>query len=365
MNEVDRIHVKISLLTTVLLLVLVACNKADESNYDLEPSTICEGVRILGVTGTAQCSGTNPPSTVPTVLDVSQTFVAGSYNAISNAPGAGSVCSGTSVFGTAGTALCSFAQITASGMHRSQGTALMNLATEATAANYASGYRLVPELTLDDTGGTGSVASVTRPTVDCGVTGTVTARIANCVLLNPSSSSWDGAVNGNAGQGRWQLVSRISSKEVWRDEQTGLLWSEASAAGPDWCQASGNRDTADGFFCAGNLESACAEFTGANEVFSEVYGGTYADEKGRLGAQTTPSLRWRLPTKYDFQTADNHGLRFVLQAPATDRRFWSATVSSADRSTAVIFDDEQGLITTETRSSTNVRIRCVAATPAP
>ncbi|MFP5457454.1 MAG: hypothetical protein ACLGG7_01875 [Bacteriovoracia bacterium] len=358
---------KISLLTTIALLVLAACNKADERNYDLDPSTICEGVRILGVSGTAQCSGTNPPSTVPTTLDVSQTFVAGSFNALSNTPDAASVCAGTSVFGTAGTALCSFAQITASGMHRSQGTALMNLATEATATSYASGYRLVPELTEDDTGGSGTVIPVARPAVDCGSTGTIAARIANCALLNPSAASWDGTVNGNAGQGRWQLVSRMSGHEAWRDQQTGLVWSEASDAGADWCDASGNGDAADGFFCNGNLESACAEFAGANELFvgDDYLGGSYADQKGGLGALTVPSVRWRLPTKYDYQTADNHGLRFVLKTPGANRLFWTATVSNANAAEAVVFDDEQGLVSTVIRSSASVRIRCVAATPLP
>lgn len=352
---------KISLLTTIALLVLAACNKADERNYDLDPSTICEGVRILGVSGTAQCSGTNPPSTVPTTLDVSQTFVAGSFNALSNTPDAASVCAGTSVFGTAGTALCSFAQITASGMHRSQGTALMNLATEATATSYANGYRLVPELTEDDTGGSGTVIPVTRPSVDCGSTGTITTRIADCAL------SWDGTVNGNAGQGRWQLVSRMSGHEVWRDEQTGLMWSEASATGHNWCRASGNQESADAFLCGLNALSACAEFTGADEVFAgdDYSSGSYADEKAGLGALTVPSVRWRLPTKYDYQTADNHGVRFVLKSPGTDRRFWTATVSNSDAAQAVVFDDEQGLISTVLRSSTSVRIRCVAATPVP
>lgn len=358
---------KLSSLILGALFVLTACNKADERNYDLDPTTICEGVRILGVTGTAQCSGSTTPPPAATALDVSQTFVAGSYNAISNSPAASDVCAGTSVFGSAGTALCNFTQHTASGMHRTQGTVLMNLATEATATSYASGYRSVPELTLDDTGNITSVTAATRPSTDCGNAGSLSDRIANCTLLNPTAATWDGTVNGNAGQGVWVLVSRINGKELWRDQRTGLVWSDVSASGIDWCQASGNRDVADGFYCATNLQSACAEFSGADEVFAgdDYAAGTYADEKGQLGALTTPALRWRLPTKYDFQTADNHGVRFVLPAPASDRRFWSATVSGLSNADAVVFSDEQGLLSTVVRSDIGTRVRCVAATVLP
>lgn len=68
----------------------------------IDPTTVCSGTTINGVSGTAVCGG---DTAVATTLDVSQSFAEGKYNALSSAPDAASYLSSVTMFGVAGTML--------------------------------------------------------------------------------------------------------------------------------------------------------------------------------------------------------------------------------------------------------------------
>ena len=119
--------------------------------------------------------------------------------------------------------------------------------------NSFSGYRAVPDINTDDDGETGdSVTYVNRSTwgsTTCGTTqSTIAARIADCATVFGANATWDGSVDGNAGQGVWKLVTRTGpvtssmGQEVWQDERTGVLWSSLVSKAINWCMASGNND---------------------------------------------------------------------------------------------------------------------------
>ncbi len=177
------------------------------------------------------------------------------------------VCEGKSIFGAGGTALCNalFADHTASNAHRDPGSSLHpNLpdSEEPTSTQlilrqetfdysgsdmplaFGYSYRDVPKIIRDNDGYTGfSGGYAPRPTVDCGTSGNIEDRIADCSSQNMSRASWDGNQNGNSGQGSWTLVSRIGgNKEVWRDERTLLLWTSRLPLYTNWCKASGNAE---------------------------------------------------------------------------------------------------------------------------
>lgn len=108
-------------------------------------------------------------------------------------------------------------------------------------------YRDIPDTTKDDDTFDGTTCKYSpRPTINCGTTQpTILERIADCSNKNPSSSTWDGSVQCSRGQGVWKLVTRSASlKEVWQDQRTGLLWSSVVGSSLNWCQASGNTQSA-------------------------------------------------------------------------------------------------------------------------
>lgn len=138
------------------------------------------------------------------------------------------------------------------------------------------------------------------------------------------------------------------------------------------------------YSCApgGSLQAAqpvsfCAEAVGlAPGVAGEDWEAAtpvYAAQKGRMGKNTTASVRWRLPTLADYKLAEINGSRFVMpdmgatgtQRPVRDsstggRSEWTATVHSAIRSSSHRYLTSSGI--TETgmaHTSTTPYIRCV------
>jgi hypothetical protein len=291
------------------------------------------------------------------------------------------ICSTKSILSLTGTAICNstFGDLVSSGMHRNRATLQMTLATEKSASSYTAGYRSIPDVMLDDDGYDPSspIIKAARPGTICGTSdATVEARIGDCLIKNGASATWTGATNGITGEATWKLVTRTASaNEVWRDERTGLLWGDSVTA--TWCRASGNAQT-DAQDGAGDAicdpadpngygaqdatpTSVCAE---EGSLLPALGGenwttGVYDDSKGGMGAiasGTSPSVRWRLPTKYDWQTADNDGIRFVL--PNMNNSFWSATVYSYGRDYALVFDGYSGLIGSDYRNN-GYGVRCV------
>lgn len=257
--------------------------------------------------------------------------------------------------------------------HRDKGgtPAQITLSEEKSIGEFPPGYREVPSVAKDDDGyGRSNVTKATRPTVACGEgIDEVEDRIADCLSNNPSSATWDGTVNGNAGEGIWRLVTRTSGgQEVWQDTRTHLLWSDRLSSGDNWCRASGNAESTDpSNFCNNGTyqnqttpTSYCAEATGlsprlAGENWTN---GTYHAGKGSMGkiaTATSPSVRWRLPSIHDWNLADVNGVRHVLPNMGDT---WSATVSSNSRNLAWYFSGTDGWVRTQTRSG-NRHVRCV------
>lgn len=463
---------------------------------------------------------------------------AGYYSGVSNLPAASDYCSTTTLFGVAGSANCvSAVSLMASNAWRDAGAAPLSYfagvttsnqltqSAEATIYGQASGgqllpqgggynYRDIPDSTKDDDGISGtSVSYALRPQVACGSSGTIAARIADCATQNPSASTWDGALKGNAGQALWKLVfttgqqvpgecnggaslGEIDCREVWQDTRTGLLWSSIAndGIGANWCQASGNIDFApvalsqaynmeegtpiigngtisaiaggsssdsetitvtmtgattfnvSGSNCGGGSISAGAlsETAGSSVTFSrsnycsftltqgsipfsnndifiikstgaggascvpgagsglqplekisycaeqpgyypgfegDDYGGgawaggsyTYDTAKGGMGRTSVNPVYWRLPTKYDYQQADNDGIRFVMPdmgnssdsrpvpdgTPGGRREQWTATVDSTTRSNSWFFSADGGVFLDEGRTNASFYVRCV------
>jgi hypothetical protein len=365
------------------------------------------------------------------------------------------VCSGTTLFGVAGTATCySTSNILQSNASRNLGTTQLTLAQEVStyagsvgappASNLPSNYREITDQTKDNEGSNAVGANQygTRPQVACGGTAilTITNKIADCVSKNGSNATWDGSVKGTAGQSIWKLVfssgqavagtcsiAAMSTDcyEVWQDQRTGLLWSSSlfrvsSTTGINHCLASGNSQNVDtdcsvggsyqyattpGSACSESAETGgvqalvgiCSNATGTlissglctgaggtwyNNTLTPTGGqedystGNYSIAKGYMGAKSNTQVRWRLPTRYDFELADVDGIRFVMpdlgrQGGAGGRASdgtpgtavlalgqWTSTIRSDSRSSAWIASATLIAVTTADRS-TRGSVRCI------
>ncbi len=168
-----------------------------------------------------------------------------------------------------------------------------------------------------------------RPTTNCGSTGSIQARIADCVTQNTTRASWDGGSQSTSGLGTWSLVSRIgASKEVWRDNRTGFLWSSVVSTGINWCRVTGNTENIAGGNCTpgagtdcngvacqpASPQSACFEGAGLSPTDgAEVWAtGTYSAAKGEMGLNSATKVRWRAPLFRDYMIARYNGLEFVM-----------------------------------------------------
>lgn len=226
----------------------------------------------------------------------------------------------------------------------------------------------------------------------CGTTQTtITARISDCAAKNGATATWSGNTNGNAGQSTWNLVTYSGTNslysghnaEVWQDAQTGLLWSSLVAGTTDmvnWCMAAGNAQSNDpSNLCNSTTyqtyyplaESDCVE-TGtipalATEAVSSTLGnawsGSYVAAKGGMGAQSSsssPAVYWRLPTIYDYEQADLHGISFVMpdMGPHAANWEWSATINSIFRQEAYNYEGSAASFSYSSRSNT-FSARCV------
>ncbi len=301
------------------------------------------------------------------------------------APISSQICAGVTVLGALGSGACTsaFGDFTGSDIHRDPATAQITVKAERTAVLLGAGYREVPDILKDDegywtsgrgcTGGGGSAQTCTpvtiavRPVVTCGTSqGSLALRIANCTSLNAGSATWTGSSSGNAGQATWRLVTRTAtSKEVWQDQRTGLLWSDVVGT-DNWCRGAGNAQITDpANLCnnAGNQDqvtpiSYCAEVAGTQPgIGTEIWAsGVYDDTKGGMGANSSVAVRWRLPTIYDFHQAEVDGIRMVL--PGMNSNHWSATIVSNFRSFAYSYDPLGGTGSNGGRNTAAI-LRCV------
>ncbi len=313
------------------------------------------------------------------------------------------ICNGKTIFGLSGSGSCSTSGVTkivssvygtlASTAHREAGTQQIAQAQESgfsllyQGTSLPSNYREVPNPTRDDDGVTSVAMAVDHANfADCGeptsMTGSslsptlIANRISHCATVNVNGAQWNGTIYGNAGQTMWYLVTRLTSSsisyEVWQDQRTGLLWSSLlttpitvnggngnRGSGATWCQAAGNTESAT--LCSGTTASYCAEvLTPALSADGTTWSTTsYSPEKGGIGLNTSPTVSWRLPTRYDYEQADIDGIRFVMpdmgtalgtnQAFPSSAKEWTSTVlagpSPTPRSMAWYFSSLSGSTT--------------------
>lgn len=145
-------------------------------------------------------------------LDTTAIPGGGFFSSIILSLSASDICSGKSIFGNAGSALCnaSYPDLVPSSMNRNRGTTQMSIATEKGTSSYAPGYRDIPDVTKDDDGyhSSSPIIKASRPTVNCGLSqSTIEARISDCQAKNPSTAAWNGATNGISSEGAWKLVT--------------------------------------------------------------------------------------------------------------------------------------------------------------
>ena len=222
-----------------------------------------------------------------------------------------------------------------------------------------TGYREIPLVASDTTQAIVSV-SAARPNVDCGTTGSITARIANCLSLNTTRAVWNSGSATYPKYGAWKLVSRIgASIEVWRDERTLLLWTylpSGATTSNNWCRRTGNTELQTGGFdcransgtsCGGSAcqpaspQSACAEAAGlSSSVTGENWAtGTYSAYKGAMGknslAVTGAAVRWRSLTLEDYFVALRNGLIYV--SPGASAEIQMATIQSNGNAYALFY----------------------------
>ncbi|MDA9189498.1 DUF1566 domain-containing protein [bacterium] len=301
-------------------------------------------------------------------------------------PLASTVCSGNTINGVVGTANCTAQSSDVeliSTMLRDVGVLQINMSTETSGgAVLAAGFREVPKISKDDEGDDGSstIVKALRPVTPCGESqASIDDRIAHCLAQNPATATWDGQTKGTGAESVWKLVTFTvtSTKEVWQDTQTGLLWSDR-IGNMNWCHGSGssNATGVDVAFvevdphslCDNganqdqvNPISACVQFDGAVAVAAgEDYAtDTYGEEKGGMGAVSSvsaPEVHWRLPTRSDYMRAENNGIRFVL--PNFTSSHWTSSIDSADREEAWLYSGDKGDTFSNDRDESR-SVRCV------
>lgn len=262
-------------------------------------------------------------------------------------------------------------------------------------AGLSDGYREVPMATLDNDGTyAAEITGVDRSgwgDASCGVgakdangnSWTTRSRISDCANVFGFNAVWDGTSRGNAGQSKWKLVSRRGQnvgnkgREVWLDENTGLLWSSLVSTNTNWCKASGNNNITGNIaqendpndYCdnslyqntSGNAVSACYEGTGFTEL------DPAEEAKSGLSKQSTPTVGWRLPSLYDYEVAEYNGIRFVLpdmgKALAGNSSLfeWTATINNSNKAEAWTFSTKLGNHKFINRGMT-AGVRCIGRT---
>jgi len=126
-------------------------------------------------------------------------------------------------------------------------------------------------------------------------------------------------------------------REVWRDNLTGLIWSDIVSWGATWCEASGSNNKLGSPYgevdpvglCSGLSQnqkdpiSVCTEDeTYLNGIAPLPYKIDYASKGGlgKLRGATTP-LTWWLPYPGDFDVAYEHGSAKIL--PNLSNSLWT------------------------------------------
>jgi hypothetical protein len=181
-------------------------------------------------------------------------------------------------------------------------------------------------------------------------------------------------------------------REVWRDDRTGLLWSDqlgdqsgsytADQDAFNWCKATGSSNKAGSPYAEDDPNDFCDNATYQNQTtptslcaedatylltptgITDTTTYEFDNPKGGMRAAAnydvegdSPSVYWRLPTVYDWYQANSNGVRQVLPRMGGNS-FWSASVYSVNRSDAWYFLGDDGDVSVYDRSD-GLHVRCV------
>lgn len=215
--------------------------------------------------------------------------------------------------------------VSPSGKIRDSGATQISIRAESESETQ-TGYRSTPvagdrELII------ANKVSRSNYTSDCGLTGTVKERIANCASTYPSTATWNGSTQGAYAEGEWKLVARNVTEDliIWKDTSTGHLWTSVIASGVSFCQAAGVDGVSYTSNCAGNnipKISYCASVSGFTLAGAGVNQANLSESSG--------NVTWRLPTRADFLKAELNGLRYAHGLDAETlwtANTWSSAVS--------------------------------------
>ncbi|MEN9810759.1 MAG: hypothetical protein RLZZ488_2326 [Pseudomonadota bacterium] len=352
---------------------------------------ICKQQTIFGIVGTKSCVGQDDGngvvpavSTLTSVENLPNVPAVFSATDPTGASELAKVCNSQNLLGDAGTAVCSKR---AAMNHRNKAGTQSVLSEDFTTT--APNGRLVAQVKDDDGGNGTNVNKFNRTGLKvCGTNAphdTLAEKIADCLSQNgEAKSSWAG-IDGNAGEGNWTLVQVLDTDgtadddgtlcdpagtpaatctEIWRDDRTGLLWSDRvsdEATDVNWCKASGANS---GTTCADVAnqpdppESLCAE----GGTPARTIGASFNGAKGGFRLSTgTINVRWWLPTRADWMQAEENGIRFVLPNIAGD--YWTSTTDSSDpNNKAWIFKNSSnagGGFETFNKTGVDISTRCI------
>lgn len=226
--------------------------------------------------------------------------------------------------------------------------------------------------------GNGTIGSLSGGTTSAGETITITFTSATAFTVSGANCGGGSIASGG-------LTATAGSTVTWsRSNYCSFTLTQGStnfAVNDKFTLQSVN---AASYSCAPGATSAlqpaspisyCAEAASVNASAGENWGtGVYLAAKGGMGKTATaqsPSVRWRLPSMYDYNIANANGIRFVMpdmgitgtSRPSSDGSVggnveWSSSLVSFSRYYAWNFYSVSGNVGNVSRSST-YSARCV------
>lgn len=246
-------------------------------------------------------------------------------------------------------------------------------ATSLAPFGYKQSYNNAPGTPIYGNGTIGSIVGGSSATA-----GTVTIQFTSATSFTVSGG---GCASGS-----------ITSGGLTTTPGSTVTWSRPNYCSFTLTQGSTNFASNDTFLLIGTVSSRscapgassglqpaspisyCAEAAGLNAPAGETWSaGGYSAAKGGLGKNSSPSVRWRLPTIEDFMLASVNGIRFVMpdmgidgsNRPIPDGSTaggsygdWTSTVEEDFPDYSWYFDNYQGSLTTDYRNNTRA-VRCV------